>query len=91
MKMLKQLVSKLGIVFENIAKARVNSVLLMTDRDQLKAWGYSWEALKQGPQAWPWRIEDTTARDTLPNATPLASPTRPDIAIDAVDLHRDAA
>lgn len=41
--------------FEAMAKARVNSVLLGMDRDQLAKCGYSYELLRRGPSAWPWR------------------------------------
>ena len=42
--------------FENIAKARVNSVLLGMDRKKLAEMGYSYDALLLGPKARPWRI-----------------------------------
>lgn len=41
--------------FEATAKARVNSVLLGMGREKVEQLGYSWEALRDGPSAWPWR------------------------------------
>ncbi len=47
--------SALQRFFENTAKARMNSVLLGMDRHRLAEMGYSYELLKRGPAAWPWR------------------------------------
>ena len=41
--------------FEAMAKARVNSVLLGMGRAKVEELGYSYEALRAGPSAWPWR------------------------------------
>ena len=41
--------------FESMAKARVNSVLLGMGREKVEQLGYSYEALRAGPSAWPWR------------------------------------
>ena len=41
--------------FEAMAKARVNSVLLGMGREKVEELGYSYEALRAGPSAWPWR------------------------------------
>jgi hypothetical protein len=41
--------------FESIAKSRVNSVLLGMGREKVEAFGYSYDALRLGPDAWPWR------------------------------------
>ncbi len=41
--------------FEATAKARVNSVLLGMGREKVEELGYSYEALRAGPSAWPWR------------------------------------
>jgi hypothetical protein len=41
--------------FESIAKARVNSVLLGMGREKVEEFGYSYDALQLGPDAWPWR------------------------------------
>lgn len=41
--------------FEATAKARVNSTLLGMGRAKVEQLGYSYEALLQGPNAWPWR------------------------------------
>ena len=82
----------LGKFFENMAKARVNSVLLATDREQLKTWGYSYEALKQGPKAWPWRLDGEPEAIRLPRKTRLAATgARVDIELDEVEVRRDAA
>ena len=47
--------SALQRFFENTAKARMNSVLLGMDRDRLAEMGYSYQLLRRGPAAWPWR------------------------------------
>ncbi len=41
--------------FEATAKARVNSTLLGMGREKVEELGYSYEALRAGPSAWPWR------------------------------------
>lgn len=41
--------------FEAMAKARVNSTLLGMGREKVEELGYSYEALRAGPSAWPWR------------------------------------
>ena len=41
--------------FEAMAKARVNSTLLGMGREKIEVLGYSYEALRMGPSAWPWR------------------------------------
>lgn len=41
--------------FEATAKARVNSVLLQMGRKKVEEMGFSYEALRAGPSAWPWR------------------------------------
>ena len=41
--------------FEATAKARVNSTLLGMGREKVEQLGYSYEALRAGPSAWPWR------------------------------------
>ncbi|MFZ9038008.1 MAG: hypothetical protein ACO3DT_08060 [Gammaproteobacteria bacterium] len=47
--------SALQRFFEAMAKARVNSVLLGMGRAKAEELGYSYEALRAGPSAWPWR------------------------------------
>ena len=87
-----RILTTLGVFFENMAKARVNSVLLATDREQLKAWGYSYEALRQGPKAWPWRLDSEPDAARLPRkATLTAAETRIDIELDELEIRRDAA
>ena len=41
--------------FESIARARVNSVLLGMGREKVEEFGYSYDELRLGPDAWPWR------------------------------------
>lgn len=41
--------------FEATGKARVNSVLLSMGREKTEELGYSYEALRDGVSAWPWR------------------------------------
>ena len=92
MKLGIRIFSKLGTVFENMAKARVNSTLLTIDRQQLQAWGYSYEALQRGPSAWPWRLDDEPLEAGLPRKATLVPPsTRIDIDLDRPEIRRDAA
>ena len=62
--------------FENMAKARVNSVLLGMDRERLADMGYSYELLQQGPKAWPWRepTQDGAAQHETTTRTAAESP-----------------
>ena len=48
-------INALGRFFEAMAKARVNSTLLGMGRERVEQFGYSYEALRTGPSAWPWR------------------------------------
>ena len=92
MKFRNRIFSRLGVLFENMAKARVNSTLLSIDRQQLQAWGYSYEALQRGPSAWPWRLDDGPLEAGLPSKATLVPPsTRIDIDLDGQEIRRDAA
>ena len=92
MKFAHLIAARLGRMFENMAKARVNSVLLMTDREQLKAWGYSYEALQRGPAAWPWRLDAESGIAELPREDSLTTAeTRIDLDLDGLGIRRDAA
>ena len=53
--------------FENVAKARVNSVLLGMDAEKLAQVGISRAALERGPSAWPWRetTQDSAANQSV--------------------------
>lgn len=53
--------------FEATAKARVNSSLLGMGRVKVEELGYSYEALRAGPSAWPWR--KTTQDSAATSAT----------------------
>jgi hypothetical protein len=64
--------SALQRFFENMAKARVNSVLLGMDRQRLAEMGYSYQLLEQGPKAWPWRESN---QDGAPQADAMIRPT----------------
>ena len=57
--------------FENMAKARVNSVLLGMDRARLAEMGFSYRLLEQGPKAWPWRESN---QDGAPQADATSRP-----------------
>jgi len=47
-------------LFENTARARVQSTLLIMGREWVERHGYSWEMLCAGPSEWPWRQSTPT-------------------------------
>ncbi len=57
MNFLKKLFAATGRCFEAVAKARMNSHLLLMGREEVERMGFSYEALRQGPSAWPWRMD----------------------------------
>lgn len=54
-------------LFDAMAKSRVNSVLLNMGRARVEELGYSYEALRAGPSAWPWRktTQDSSATSEI--------------------------
>ena len=55
--------------FEKIAIARVNSVLLGMGRNKVEEFGYSYDLLKQGPAAWPWRVSNQHGAEITGNVS----------------------
>tara|TARA_R110002074_G_scaffold84603_2_gene187752 strand:- start:627 stop:956 length:330 start_codon:yes stop_codon:yes gene_type:complete len=55
MNTISRIIRPLQRAFEATAKARVNSVLLGMGREKVEEYGYSFDALRLGPSAWPWR------------------------------------
>ena len=54
MQTLKRIITAIQNACAAMARARVYSTLIMLGREQVESYGYSWEALRQGPSAYPW-------------------------------------
>jgi hypothetical protein len=91
---------------EATARARTNAMLLGMERERLEEWGFSYTALRQGVDAWPWRslpqdgaepsvkVETNSKRLTLlERQTDLSAPDRKSIECDNLtgSNGRDAA
>lgn len=55
MKTMSVMIKSTGRLFDTIAKARVQSTLLVMGRVWVERHGYSWELLRAGVSEWPWR------------------------------------
>ena len=64
MQTLKRIITAIQNACDAMARARVYSTLILLGREQVESYGYSWEALRQGPSAYPWpRTPAKTATD----------------------------
>ena len=68
--------------FEATAKARMNSTLLGMGRERVEEFGYSHEALRAGPSAWPWHkaTQDSAAEREIQGVA--------DRQLDEIDIPR---
>jgi hypothetical protein len=55
MSKLRKILQSMERSFTAVARARVQSTLLTMGPEWAEKYGYSWEALRQGIDAWPWR------------------------------------
>lgn len=63
MKILSTASKYAGRYLQALARARVQSTLLLMGRDWVEKYGYSWDLLQSGTEAWPWRKPDEPVRD----------------------------
>jgi len=71
MTIIKKTLGSLGRFFEATGKAKLNAELLRMGRRRVEDLGYSYEALRSGPSAWPWRAEAQHSADEINIATNL--------------------
>lgn len=65
MNTLSKFIKSIGVFFDLIAKARVQSTLLGMGREWVERHGYSYDLLRAGTSEWPWRAPVATAEQPL--------------------------
>ena len=66
MNTLSKFIKSIGVFFDLIAKARMQSTLLGMGREWVERHGYSYDLLRAGTSEWPWREAEATVTGEQP-------------------------